>query len=141
MSHPIKKNFPANVLATGEHAGYSWLVAHNDLGYRCGYVRVPPGHPWNRRGYDDIKANAHGGLTYTEADTDGVHWWAGFDCAHCWDAQDPKLPSTYRMPESLAIRSTIRTQEFVEAECRSLCEQAKKAATNAARAKKRKARK
>lgn len=36
---------PEDVLAAGTHAGHEWQVIHNGSGYRCGYVKVPPGHP------------------------------------------------------------------------------------------------
>ena len=53
------------------------------IGHLCGYVTVPPGHPWHGKGYDDIGAEAHGGLTYSRTDGDG--WRVGFDCAHAGD--------------------------------------------------------
>ena len=71
----------------------------------------------------------------TGAADDG--WWLGFDCAHAGDAIDPALPMEplYRYGlEDRALKSprgvmqrfcdVIRTQDFVEAECRSLCAQA-----------------
>lgn len=46
----------------------------------------------------------------------------GFDCAHYGDAQDPMLPASFKM-QSFGDQ-TVRTQDYVKAECRSLCEQA-----------------
>lgn len=121
-------------LNKGEHLGFEWEVVQNGLGYRCGYVRVTPGHPWFGKGYDDINADVHGGLTFCghgkACPTHGpeAEWWIGFDCAHAGDAQDPELTwakygeSVYQMPSYRGDK--IRTQEYVEAECRSLCEQA-----------------
>jgi hypothetical protein len=72
-------------------------------GHLCGYVAVPPGHPWHGKGYDDVRTkdgewpDAHGGLTYAGAcsgtichvpkpgEPDDV-WWLGFDHAHCGDS-------------------------------------------------------
>lgn len=108
------------LLSEGEHLGYQWAVLHNGMAYRCGYVALPPGHPWHGKGYDDIPAEAHGGLTYSNASDDGS-WWVGFDCAHAGDAPDPTLPG-YR-----ERGDTLRSQEYVEEQCRSLCEQATKA--------------
>jgi hypothetical protein len=112
----------ASVLARGSHAGHDWLVAHNGMGYRCGYVRVGPGHPWHGKGYDDVPAEAHGGLTFAKAAADGG-WWVGFDCAHAGDAQDHSLPTKYKY-ESGGDYGMVRTQEYAEAECASLCDQA-----------------
>lgn len=134
---------PNDVLARGEHAGFEWMVVQNGRGYRCGYVRVPVGHPWHGKSYHDVDADAHGGLTFDEPDEpcdkggpDNAHWF-GFDCAHAGDAPDPALPGCGNR-ESVedffsiwGIHSdgggTVRTQEYVEAECRSLCEQAQRA--------------
>src|SRR6266581_4725035 len=129
MCLSIAVNRPESVLAEGTHAGHHWVIVHNGLGYRCGYVRVPKGHPWHGKGYDDIKAEVHGGLTFAEPDKpcdkpgDDDAYWVGFDCDHAGDEQDPSLPAKHRMP-SLGFDGTVKTQAYVEAECRSLCEQA-----------------
>ena len=136
---------PDDVLARGEHEGFEWMVIHNGIGYRCGYVRIPAGHPWHGLGYNDFDAEAHGGLTFAEADlacdkggTDDA-WWVGFDCAHAGDAADYDLPGNHHLvraalgrdpfPNMPRFRDAVRTQGYVESECRSLCEQAARAAT------------
>ncbi len=57
---------------------------------RCGYVRVPTGHPLHGKHYDDADVNVHGGLTFAEiepcAHEDGTGWWFGFDCDHAGDS-------------------------------------------------------
>lgn len=140
MCLSIATKRPDSVLAKGEHLGFQWIVTHNNQGYRCGYVRVPAGHPWHGKHYhdDDFNASVHGGCTFAEADVDCKKggednaWWFGFDCAHSCDAPDPALPVS---PEWQAAINAIagwrllgfgevRSQEYVEAECRSLCEQA-----------------
>lgn len=136
MCLSIAVHRPGCVLAKGEHAGFEWVVVHNGSGYRCGYVRVPAGHPWHGKDESEVDASVHGGLTFAEADLpcdkagpDNAHW-LGFDCCHGGDAADPSLPgdgdrSVSRMfLEGLNRYGTVRTQEYVEAECRSLCEQA-----------------
>lgn len=132
---------PNDVLATGEHCGFKWQVIHNCSGFRCGYVRLPPGHPWHGLDYDSIGADVHGGLTFAVEDTpcdkggsdDG--WWIGFDCAHLGDSPDPELKKKKGVNAwSLAWDDgVVRSQEYVEAECRSLCEQAKHANANPTR--------
>jgi hypothetical protein len=121
---------PEDVLAKGEHLGFQWVVVHNGMGYRCGYVRVPLGHPWHGKDYNDLNVEVHGGVSFAEADvpcdapgTD-TDWWIGFDCAHAFDAPDPEL--TLVLPDqrlSLSI-GVVRTQAYAEAECHSLCQQA-----------------
>ena len=71
-----------------EHAGLSCLALRNRFGAWCGYVAVPPGHPFHGTGYNDVPAEVHGGLTYASTcdepichelkpgQPDGV-WWLG----------------------------------------------------------------
>jgi hypothetical protein len=133
MCLSIAINRPDDVLAKGEHVGFEWMVVHNAMGYRCGYVKVAPGHPWYGKDYYDVPADVHGGLTFAEKDVacgnggpdDG--WWLGFDCAHGYDLPDPALPGRHGRMPMFGGGAVVRTQEYVEAECRSLCEQAQAA--------------
>jgi hypothetical protein len=123
---------PDDVLGQGIHLGFEWMIVHNRIGYRCGYVRLPINHPWHGRDYDDVPADVHGGLTFAAADVpcpkggEDNAWWIGFDCAHCDDAPDPALPHLagrlWSPPDAV-----VRTQEYVQAECERLCEQAQAA--------------
>lgn len=107
MCLPLE-NLDSRTLAQGEHCGFAWQIVPNRMGYRCGYIRVEPGHPWFGKSYNDIGAECHGGLTFgahgTACPTHGpeAEYWYGFDTAHGGDA---------------------------ERECRSLCEQAAAAMT------------
>lgn len=149
MCLSIKVARPDDVLAEGEHLGFEWAVTNNGNGYRCGYVRLPVGHPWHGADHDDSildDVKVHGGLTFSRAD-EPCHkpgpddaWWLGFDCAHTWDLPDPSLPQIrFRDPLSSMVaklyssleessggqpRCEVCSQEYVEAQCRSLCEQA-----------------
>lgn len=134
MCLPIEIAHPENVLAKGEHRGFEWVIVHNGIGHRCGYVRVPKGHAWHGKGYYDISPDVHGGLTFAQADepcdkagADDA-WWVGFDCAHAGDAPDPSLPAN-RYPGQHSHRDgfhsdTIKDTNYVMAECQRLCEQA-----------------
>jgi hypothetical protein len=127
---------PDDVLSRGEHAGFQWMVIHNGFGYRCGYVRIPRGHPWHGKTYDDLndldEVSIHGGLTFSRADqpcdqggADDA-WWIGFDCAHAGDGADMSLPGCHHvLPPALRSLFHVWTTVEVEAECRVLCEQAK----------------
>ena len=62
-------------------------------GFANGYVGVPVGHVWHNVGYNDIHADVHGGLTYSEevnpvtGKNDGL-WWVGFDVRHSGDSPE-----------------------------------------------------
>jgi len=120
---------PNDVLATGEHLGFEWAVVHNGIGNRCGYVRVPKDHPWyGMTDFDLGHLDIHGGITFAEKDTpcgkgDDEGYWVGFDCCHSGDRPDHALCP----PSSSLVRlayGMVRSQEYVESECRRLCEQA-----------------
>ena len=130
MCNPVTTARPDALLAKGEESGFEWEVTSNDLGYRCGYVRVPPDHPWHGKDYDSVEPypEVHGGLTFASRDTDcgkgGADnaWWLGFDCAHAGDAPDPSLPGFCRL---MSFRGdTIKSTEYVTEECRNLAKQA-----------------
>jgi len=125
---------PDRLLSEGEAYGFQWVVTHDEMGYRCGYIRLPENHPWHGCDYEIIDASVHGGLTFSEPGPDSG-WWIGFDCAHACDAPDPALPGGCRTRTMLAAEPTplrpgifsygkIRTQEYVEEQCKQLCEQA-----------------
>lgn len=130
MCLSIAVNDPSCVLAKGTHDGYEFNVTHNNFGFRCGYVRIPSGHPWHGKNYDELWPDVHGGLTFSEADTPcdepgpDTSWWLGFDCAHMPDAPDPTLPSAVQYQSR---RGVVRTTDYVTHECHRLVEQAVKA--------------
>ena len=133
MCNPITTEYPDHLLDKGVHEGYEWEVTANGSGYRCGYVRVPAGHPWHGKDYDNIDADVHGGLTFAHPDADcgkdgeDSAWWVGFDCAHAFDAPDPDLPGYDTAMARLLIQDkygSIKTTSYVAAECRQLAEQA-----------------
>lgn len=134
MCNPITTASPDALLTKGVHLGFEWEVTSNRGGFRCGYVRVPAGHPWHGKDYDDVDADVHGGLTFAQHDTDcgkggeDNAWWFGFDCAHHMDAPDPELPGyDAEVASILGKYGTIKSTFYVAAECRSLAEQALRA--------------
>jgi hypothetical protein len=84
--------YPYKIEREWKHLGLSCAVVQaREAGHRCGYVRVPPGHPLHGKDYDEAEVDVHGGLTFAEIEPcveheDGQGWWFGFDCAHCFDA-------------------------------------------------------
>lgn len=101
-----------------EHAGYVCTIRKAPLEHLCGYVDIPPGHPWHGVGYVDIDADVHGGLTYSEEE-EGA-WRIGFDCAHSGDY----VPGTSFGLRERREGEVYRTEAYVAAHCRSLAEQA-----------------
>jgi len=134
MCNPVTTLNPDCLLAKGTANGYEWEVVSNPLGYRCGYVRIPAGHPWHGKGIDDVNPDpfVHGGLNFARADTDcgkgggDDAWWLGFDCAHAGDAPDPALPGHDPHMLELLQRAgwTVRSTDYVIGECVSLARQA-----------------
>lgn len=53
-------------------------------GHLCGYVCIPPDHPWHGKRLGEIDCECHGGLTFSQP-MKSSGWWIGFDCAHSND--------------------------------------------------------
>jgi hypothetical protein len=124
-----------------KHLGFPCIIHRVTEGHGglCGYVAMPPGHPWHGKDWnsDSFDPRVHGGVTYGGAcagdichvakpgEPDDV-WWLGFDCAHSGDLSPAYAARHAR--SMLAGGGEYRTIEYVMAECRSLAEQAKAAA-------------
>jgi hypothetical protein len=96
-------------------AGLPGLIVRGPTGGLCGYVAVPPGHPWHGLDFPDVPDAAHeaawGGLTYSAAcsgevchipapgEPDDV-WWLGFDCCHYDD-----LTPLFAGPEGVTLHT------------------------------------
>lgn len=127
--------------------GFHCLITRSDLsGSLCGYVALPEGHPWFEKGYDQIEADAHGGVNYVghcqgkichvppPGEPDHV-WWIGFDCGHGGDVQ-PAMDAHMRalvgdrwkpMHEMFGGFGGYRDLAYVRAEVEGLAEQASRA--------------
>lgn len=106
------QNEPDKMQWPDHRTGYPCLLVRSYVtGAWCGYVGVTRGHPAYGKGYDDVDASAHGGLTFAggcqpgaedhgichapgEGEPDDV-WWFGFDFAHAGDLA-PKIEATKR---------------------------------------------
>lgn len=154
--YPPKAEWPEGPWKT-EPDKLSWHDAEYDLaclmvrgrsGAWCGYVGVPPGHPWHGKGYDDVNVDVHGGLSYARpCQEDGlvchvplpgkpadVHW-LGFDCGHAFDimpGMQALLTKLHRdkgePPPALPITDpygfdAYRDVDYVRGEVRSLARQ------------------
>lgn len=131
---------PDKVQWIDEATGLDCLIVRQGAGALCGYVGVPPDHPWHGvdYGYHDGDPNGqvevHGGLTFAdrchESDdpsTGICHipaegrpadvWWFGFDCAHAFDLA-PRYAQYSVLPDG-----TYRDMAYVKAEVASLARQ------------------
>src|SRR5207247_1696575 len=117
---------PDKVQWIDEATGLDCLaVRHPEHGNWCGYVGVAPGHPLHGAPYDEVYADVHGGLTFSDAcqehenpaqgvchvpfgDRPADVWWLGFDCAHHMDLA-PGLQA--RMRELRARHPDLRAMQ------------------------------
>ena len=136
-------NNPSLLLEEGVYKGYEFCIIHNGRGYRCGYFKVTPGHPYYGKDYSDLyeEVDVHGGLTFADKDypcgrdnDDG--WWLGFDCAHSLDAVDTSLPGDHHrmfdlFPELInsnySKHATVKDNDYVRKNCFSGIESALRA--------------
>ncbi len=126
---------PDKLFWVDEATGLDCMVVRGPMGALCGYVGVPPTHPWFMSDYDELPVNVHGGLTFAgmchESD-DGfgichpeemaaceLVWWIGFDCAHSYDVV-PGYSFTFSEPFPGA---SYRTMYYVVTEVRVLAKQ------------------
>ncbi len=114
-----------------EHAGFLCVLHRQpSIGTWCGYVGVVEGHPWFEKHYDNVDADAHGGLTYSERGRgrlgqpdDAPHWFLGFDCAHVEDL----MPQVAMLSPRHAEVNTYRDIAYVRRETERLARQAQAA--------------
>lgn len=111
-------------------------------GALCGYVGVPPGHPWHGKDYGDLPVDVHGSLTFASFCQEGAEdgpgichvpesgrpanvWWLEFGCAQAFDL----MPAMEAMlPASLRIGGVYRDFAYVQAEVAALAAQVHRAA-------------
>jgi hypothetical protein len=119
-----------------ESDGFPCLIVRGPVKALCGYVALPPGHPWHGKHYNDVEPSpdVHWGLTYSNkchgkicheakaGEPDNV-WWLGFDCAHSGDLCPGMEPILYEHGYS-----AYRNIAYVKKECEKLAQQCKQAA-------------
>lgn len=121
---------PDHIVWSDASTQYLCVIRRNHFGALCGYVAVHEGHPWHGKDYDDIQADVHGGLTYSDSQASvreanhgpGVTesltgftesltgitvpdslWWVGFDCGHGFDIS-PRLEAVYASTGFKSVR-------------------------------------
>jgi hypothetical protein len=118
-----------------EATGYPCLVVRGPMGALCGYVGVPPEHPWHGKEYGDtpFECEVHGGVTYSDkcaghichvprpGESEHV-WWFGFDCAHSGDVSPGLFALTGQIPRTDhgLWDETYKTMAYVQGETERL---------------------
>ena len=113
--------------------GFQCILKRNHSGAWCGYVLLPPDHPWYGIDTESLTVDCYGGVTWAEKDlpasnkyTDirADHWVIGFDCTHAFDYAPhheavlnqiipsrsfrPQLPSARYRDLNFATEETIK---------------------------------
>jgi hypothetical protein len=121
--------------------GLPCLIRRSEAsGALCGYVGVPPSHPWHGLDYQEVEADVHGGLTFADRCHEQVEhgichtpepgepdvWWLGFDCGHLLDILPGTRAHLRRVGfwRELFPDETYKPLAFVQAEVESLAAQA-----------------
>ena len=60
MCNPISTLYPDRLLLKAEYQGYEYEVTRNHSYFRCGYVRIPPPHPWHGKDYQAVDVDVYG---------------------------------------------------------------------------------
>ena len=108
-------------------AGLRARIREQTLGFLCGYVCVPEGHPWHEKDYSTALCGhdgcynhtlgrcieVHGGVTYA-GDLGGGGWWLGFDCGHGGDL----VPGLRRFHGEV-----YRDEKYVTEQCEKMARQ------------------
>jgi hypothetical protein len=122
----------SNVFSDGEWSGEPDLLEfevygfkcyakrHDSMGHLCGYIVVDGTHPWHGKGYDEVDADIHGGLTYSGAMPNYTTF--GFDCAHAGDL----VPKIVHLAHNYS-GDVYRGMGYVVGELIKLAKQAKEA--------------
>ena len=84
MDEPVEWPPPDKTVEKWNYRDLDCAIVKTDMGTWCGYVRVPEGHPDERKDYDEVDVNVHGGCTFRCKAKEGGSWF-GFDCAHAGD--------------------------------------------------------
>ncbi len=136
----------------GQYRGYDFIITFTDMGFRCGYVALPPDHKTNQfdKGDDFPNYHVHGGVTFFDkshiskailGETVCEDKWIGFDAGHYGDLTEKDLALKYfpdmrevqinhlvEMSKIFELRDDgsfmgVRTKEFMEQECKNLIDQ------------------
>lgn len=148
-----KENTDFALEGGGIYKNYEYVIILNGLGHRCGYVAIPPEHPFDKipkpdndycrdgdLDYSEMDIECHGGLTFasrnhglkSELNITCNDAWIGFDCGHYDDGIDFDAMRKYYGDEyTEKLRSTlyvlcdgtVKDFDYVANECKSIIDQ------------------
>lgn len=105
----VKMGIKYKVESSFEYQGFPCLGLFYERGHRCGYVGIPPEHPFFEKEDIGQDVEANGGIYFTmhHPKFDKVagvenYWWIGWDYDHSWDQKDFEAWHTY-FPEEMEI--------------------------------------
>jgi len=110
---------------TFEYKGYKIVIKRMMYlgGQLNGYVRIPKGHQFYGKGYDDIPIECHGGLTFAgDIENDG-DFYIGFDTAHYRDYMPFMIMLDRKGTLSNIDEGTYKDITYVRNECKSIVDQ------------------
>ncbi len=101
-------------------------------GHWCGYVHLPPGHPWYGHPYIGFSLLIEGERAITHAAEEDGHWVIGFHCAHDGDYPPGLMTLLNRVAKhesKLFPREGYRDLAYVQRATEHIAEQARTVAT------------
>ena len=104
----------------------AYIKRHPNLGHLCGYVAIPPWHPFYGLRCEDINVWVHGGITWSGffKGLEGKNereYQVGFDCAHFNDLTPFRKYTTF-LSESPIYRNVpfvMKELDQLLVQCRS----------------------
>lgn len=118
------------------YLGFPCLIVRQDESWLCGYVGIPPTHPYYGKDIEDNELKfmqVHGKITLSEASqqsndpravchqllpTTDDYWWLGFDCSHSEDVF-PIILTVYTFQNTASYKNL----EFVKNQVEYLAQQ------------------
>lgn len=123
---------------TNKYKNYLYVVWFCDtLGYRCGYVQIPEGHPLYEVRFTEIELNSVG-LAFSGHIKGLDGWFIGWDHHHLWDGidedgirkihgNDPNIEDMLNHARSIGgcsdYYNPVATMEDVEEECHKVIDE------------------
>lgn len=96
------------------------VARHPESLHLCGYIHLPPEHPWYGKDYDYVDADVHGGVTFSDLGPLNL-WKVGFDTAHVGDI----IPSMLFIGDLMIADDTYKDMDYMLGELENLSRQAK----------------
>lgn len=119
-----KKDKVGTIYYDNEHYGFRVVVLRGGFSL-CAYIGLPHNHPLAGKGYDDIKLNVHGGLTYASSSSESDLlprerdlYWYGWDYGHYMDKPMYDLPTGHPLkihPKEHGWAPNEVTEQAIEA--------------------------